>query len=415
MNRLAISFLVFVTLGLVVFLAFWGYMTIQSNLLSWFLLITGLVYFFGIIVVYWMRRIRFWEPQARGDVVKEERGDWSFWVITVGTITAFYLPPVEYLYFNFLPSGLWAQILGPSPVFPGSVLFIWARQTLVRFHSGYVSVSEGQPLVESRPYHFIRHPAYAGALIIALGIACGYSSGAGLVINLIISLPVPIENGIPHFIQPEALTSCNCRFAHLYDRLAWFYRAFSKIAFAFIQMDEEIGRCEITDRLPPNGGSILEVSIGPGVNRPYLMNRADMGEVFGLDISLGQLTQCQRYVAKKDWNVDLLLENGEQLPFHDEPFGGVFHVGGINFFNDKKAAIDEIIWVMKPGTRILIADETEKGAQGYEKFIPGFKKSFDGKRSVIAPSVDLVPKEMLETRVFDVWKGWLCCIEFCKP
>jgi hypothetical protein len=26
-----------------------------------------------------------------------------------------------------------------------------------------------------------------------------------------------------------------------------------------------------------------------------------------------------------------------------------------------------------------------------------------------------VPTEVLETRVFDVWKGWLYCIEFRKP
>ena len=180
-------------------------------------------------------------------------------------------------------------------------------------------------------------------------------------------------------------------------------------------MNEETGRREITDRLEPHGGKVLEVSIGPGVNIPYLINRPDVGEVFGLDISLGQLIQCQRYVAKKGWGVDLFLGNGEQLPFQAESFEGVFHVGGINFFNDKKAAIDEMIRVAKPGARILIADETEKGAQGYEKFIPGFKNSFGGKRAPIVPPVDLVPTAMLETRVFDVWKGWLYCVEFRKP
>jgi ubiquinone/menaquinone biosynthesis C-methylase UbiE len=113
--------------------------------------------------------------------------------------------------------------------------------------------------------------------------------------------------------------------------------------------------------------------------------------------------------------VDLFLGNCEQLPFRDESFAGVFHVGGINFFNNKKAAIDEMIRVSKPGSRILIADETEKGAQGYEKFIPGFKKSFNNKRNTIVPPIDLVPPEMLETRIFDVWKGWLYCLEFRKP
>ena len=225
----------------------------------------------------------------------------------------------------------------------------------------------------------------------------------------------PIVDGIPHFLHPGALTGFNRRFSRMYDLFSWGYRAFSKIAFAYIGMDEETGRREITDRLDPQGGKVLEVSIGPGVNLPYLMNRPDVGEVFGLDISLGQLKNCQSYVAKKGWDVDLFLGNGEQLPFKDEAFEGIFHVGGINFFNNKKAAIDEMIRVAKHGTRILIADETEKGAQGYEKFIPGFKKSFGGRRSEIMPPIDFVPKEMMETRIIDVWKGWLYCIEFRNP
>lgn len=225
----------------------------------------------------------------------------------------------------------------------------------------------------------------------------------------------PIENGIPHFIQSEQLTGSNHRFARAYDWSSWGYRAFSKIAFSYIGMREETGRREITDRLEPHGGKVLEVSIGPGVNLPYLMNRPDVGEVFGLDISLGQLRNCQRYVAKKGWSVDLILGNGEQLPFKDEAFEGVFHVGGINFFNDKQSAIKEMIRVAKSGTRILIADETERGAQGYEKFIPGFKHSFNGKRSKISAPIDLVPKEMLGARVVEAWKGWFYCVEFRKP
>jgi ubiquinone/menaquinone biosynthesis C-methylase UbiE/uncharacterized protein YbaR (Trm112 family) len=225
----------------------------------------------------------------------------------------------------------------------------------------------------------------------------------------------PIADGIPHFIQPEELNGFNRRFSRVYDWFSWGYRSFSKIAFAYIGMDEETGRREITDRLEPRGGRVLEVSVGPGVNMPYLVNRPDVGEVFGLDISLGQLMRCQSYIRKQGWSVDLFLGNGEQLSFRDESFDGVFHVGGINFFNNKKAAIEEMIRVAKPGARILIADETEKGARGYEKFIPGFKKSFGGKREAILAPIDLVPKEMQETRLFDVWKGWLYCIEFRRP
>jgi ubiquinone/menaquinone biosynthesis C-methylase UbiE/uncharacterized protein YbaR (Trm112 family) len=224
----------------------------------------------------------------------------------------------------------------------------------------------------------------------------------------------PLVDGIPHFIQPAQLSGLNKRFAQMYDWFSWGYRAFSKIAFAYIGMTEEQARREVTDRLDPKGGRILEVSIGPGVNLPYLVKRPDVGAIHGLDISLGQLHRCQEFLARQDWDVQLDLGNAEQLPYQDNSFDGVFHIGGINFFNDKKKAIEEMIRVAKPGTRILICDENEKGAQAYERFLPSFKKNL-GKREAIVPPADLVPPEMQELRVVEVWNGWMYCIEFKKP
>ena len=225
----------------------------------------------------------------------------------------------------------------------------------------------------------------------------------------------PIQKGIPQFIEQTALAGLNRRFSRLYDLFSYFYRAFSKAAFVYIGMKEDTARREVTDRLHPGGGKVLEVSIGPGVNLPYLMGRKDVGEVIGLDISPGQLERCRGYLRKRGWQVDLCLGSAEELPFHDNTFDGVFHVGGINFFNDKSAAIREMIRVAKPGAHILVADENEKGARAYERTLPGFKKSFDKPRSQITPPIEFVPPEMKETRLFNIWKGWLYCIEFIKP
>ena len=225
----------------------------------------------------------------------------------------------------------------------------------------------------------------------------------------------PVVGGIPHFIQPDALTGSNRRFAQMYDWSSWGYRLFSKIAFTYIGMAEEQGRREVTDRLEPKGGRLLEVSIGPGVNLPYLVGRLDVGEIFGLDISLGQLNRCREYVAHRGWDAQLQLGNAESLPYQDDAFDAVFHLGGINFFNDKRKAIAEMIRVAKPGTRILICDETEKGAQAYERFMPRFKQVVGDSRQAILPPLDLIHPEMEEVRLIDVWKGWMYCIEFRKP
>jgi protein-S-isoprenylcysteine O-methyltransferase Ste14 len=190
MNRLAIFFLVVITLGLSILLSLLGWLTIPANLLGWFLLISGLIYFFGIIVVYWVRGIRFWRPRAAGGLVQQEQSDGSFWVIVLGMIPAVYLPPVEYLYISrLIPRTLGMQILGLLIIALGACLFIWARRTLGNFYSGHLSIVEGQPLVIHGPYHLIRHPAYAGYLMIALGLSIGYSSIVGLVIVLCLLLP----------------------------------------------------------------------------------------------------------------------------------------------------------------------------------------------------------------------------------
>ncbi len=225
----------------------------------------------------------------------------------------------------------------------------------------------------------------------------------------------PVVQGIPYFLHESELDGLNRRFAMLYNRFAWAYQPFLSIAFALIGITEERARREILDRLEIGGGKVLEVSIGTGSNLPFLFKRTDIGEVYGLDISLGQLRRCQAFTRRKGWSVDLFLGNAEQLPFQDAAFDSLVHMGGINFFNDKKKAIAEMIRVVKPGARILIADESEQGARGYEHTIPGFKKSFKGKRTAVEPPIELVPAEMREIHLFEAWKGWFYCLEFRKP
>ncbi len=225
----------------------------------------------------------------------------------------------------------------------------------------------------------------------------------------------PIRGGIVHFLKPESLTGLNRRFAAMYDWMSWVYRPFLSAAFLFIGMSERRARREILDRLEPRGGRVLEVSIGPGVNLPFLRERGDVGEIFGLDISLGQLRRCRSYIRKKGWPVGLFLGNAEALPYRDGVFDSVFHVGGINFFNDKRKAIAEMIRVAKPGTRILIADETQKGVRGYNKLAPGFSRSVGADAAPVNAPVDLVPTQMSGIDVSIVWNGYMYLLEFQKP
>jgi ubiquinone/menaquinone biosynthesis C-methylase UbiE/uncharacterized protein YbaR (Trm112 family) len=227
-----------------------------------------------------------------------------------------------------------------------------------------------------------------------------------------------IKNGTAHFIDPQELEGLNRRFARSYDWFSHIYSLFSKAALLPFG-GERKARKEVLDRLELNGGRVLEVSIGSGVNLPYLFESPhDVGEVYGLDISAGQLARCSNLVTKRGWSVDLFLGTAEALPFKAEIFDCVFHIGGINFFSGKKEALDEMIRVARPGSKIVIADESEKLAQFIAR-MTGFSRSHHGKKVDTTMPDLLVPDTMEEKRVDGIWKahgkyhGY--CLEFRKP
>ncbi len=193
MSRLAIFFLMVVAPALSICLALLGLETLRTNLLGWFLLLTGIIFAAGIVVAAYIRREQFWEARLKGNTAKEERGDRSFWLIALGMVGGFYLAPVEYLYFPaILPRPAWIQIPASLLTILGAALFVWARRALGKSYSGHVSVTEDQPLAQNGPYRFIRHPAYAGYVWMSLGLAVGYSSLAGLAAALFVLLPAVI-------------------------------------------------------------------------------------------------------------------------------------------------------------------------------------------------------------------------------
>ena len=190
MNPFTITFLVVATPILGLYLAWLGLATIPTNIMGWFLLLTGSVYAVGVVIFIVFRRQRFWEAQTGKDILKEEHGDRSFWLITIGMMAVFFLSPLEYLNIAaWLPRTALMKSGGFGLVVAGSVLFVWARRTLGQNYSGHIMVGKGQELVQSGPYRFLRHPAYAGYLLMSLGISLGYASLFGLTSVSILLLP----------------------------------------------------------------------------------------------------------------------------------------------------------------------------------------------------------------------------------
>jgi protein-S-isoprenylcysteine O-methyltransferase Ste14 len=97
-----------------------------------------------------------------------------------------------------LPRTMAFQATGGAFFLAGLVLLVWARLALRSSYTAYLAVQGGQRLVDRGPYGIVRHPAYLGQLLMALGMALGYSSVTGLA-----AVPILLFPGLAYRIQVE--------------------------------------------------------------------------------------------------------------------------------------------------------------------------------------------------------------------
>jgi ubiquinone/menaquinone biosynthesis C-methylase UbiE len=222
----------------------------------------------------------------------------------------------------------------------------------------------------------------------------------------------PIRDEIPIFLDKADISGSNKKWQRFYDATASYYSFVTRTYFRLKSGGEAKGRWEYLKELEiENGGKVLEVSIGTGANLRSLPHTA---AYFGLDISFGMLKQCQKTVRRFGLDVELFQGAAERLPFVDEAFHVVFHVGGINFFNDKVRAIQEMIRVAKPGTKIVVVDETEKLLRKYER-VPIVGKFYRNWAEALLDPADLVPADMLDVKMENIIGGEFYCLSFRKP
>jgi ubiquinone/menaquinone biosynthesis C-methylase UbiE len=212
----------------------------------------------------------------------------------------------------------------------------------------------------------------------------------------------PIRRGIPDMRRRGDLAGDNGKYNRLYETIGGFYDDIQRVVCACAAMD---GDAYVRSYMSPlevkAGDSVLETSVGTGLNFKYLPPGVTLT---GIDLSLEMLTKCQANLRRWQFRADLFLGNAECLPFADSSFDIVFHVGGINFFNDRAKAIGEMIRVAKPGSKILIADETEEHVKAMYESGPITNRYFKNRKEPVTAPIDLVPPEMLEIH-----------LEFLKP
>lgn len=219
----------------------------------------------------------------------------------------------------------------------------------------------------------------------------------------------PIRDGIPLFVS--TVTGPNLKYQTLYDRIAPGYDLAERLYHWLTRKPnyrhEFLSELEIKPQ-----ASVLEVSVGTGANLRFLPQDIDF---YGIDISWGMLHKCERNLLKWGRKAHLFQAEAERLPFKVGAFDCVFHVGGINYFTNKARAIKEMIWVARPGTKIVIVDETERTVRDNYQRTPGLRSNFPPGSEKVSCPIDLVPAEMKDVTAREICGGKLYCLTFRKP
>ena len=211
-----------------------------------------------------------------------------------------------------------------------------------------------------------------------------------------------IRDGIPEFVTPEMITGSNRKFHRMYEIIGGFYDDTQRAGSALMGIDRDevfLSYLRLLEIKP--GDTVLETSVGTGLNFKYLPHGV---KLFGLDLSAEMLARCQANLHRWELEADLFLGNAEELPFANDSMDVVFHAGGINFFTDRAKAIGEMIRVAKPGSRIVIADETEEYVKNSYERNPIMRGKVKNRQEAVSAPVDLVPLgRQVEARV-----RWAC-------
>jgi ubiquinone/menaquinone biosynthesis C-methylase UbiE len=107
------------------------------------------------------------------------------------------------------------------------------------------------------------------------------------------------------------------------------------------------------------------------------------------------------------------LGAAESLPFKDAQFDSILHVGGINAFNDRRAALAEMVRVARPGARLVVVDETAKLIHKFRWF-PGAGHMLRAYAERFEPPTNLLPESVTEVSADTIMDGGLYCLTFRK-
>jgi SAM-dependent methyltransferase len=100
------------------------------------------------------------------------------------------------------------------------------------------------------------------------------------------------------------------------------------------------------------GQRVLDVACGTGIlAREVALRIGSSGFVAGLDPGAGMLAVAERIAPTVEWRQGV----AESLPFPDQSFDAVVCQFGLMFFADRRKALCEMLRVLIPGGRLVVA------------------------------------------------------------
>jgi arsenite methyltransferase len=117
------------------------------------------------------------------------------------------------------------------------------------------------------------------------------------------------------------------------------------------------------------GEAVLDIGCGAGVDAFFAaMQTGPTGDIVGLDSTSAMLDRACKNLKLLDFhNVFFQEASAENLPFPDEKFDVVISNGAFNLVPDKAKALSEVFRILKPGGRLMIADQLLAGELPKEK------------------------------------------------
>jgi protein-S-isoprenylcysteine O-methyltransferase Ste14 len=137
----------------------------------------------GLLGLYlWAERRAYREPDQPGQRTHEGLRyllSLSWWILTIGSLLEYAIWPRSQLGWTI------AGVLLSSV---GMVLRVWSVSSLGKYFSGHIEAFDGQPVIETGPYRWIRHPGYAGNILQVFGTPLVVNAYAALVLSCVIAV-----------------------------------------------------------------------------------------------------------------------------------------------------------------------------------------------------------------------------------